>query len=592
MFESTIHSIMTTGIISLPLGAFLKDALSLMSKNNISCVVIEGDHKPLGILTERDIIKIAARKRDIAGIKVEEVMNSPVKTVSKDLDVYEAAVYMEKNHFRRIVIVNENGEMLGLVTQTDLKNHMGAVYYLKLKTVASIMTQRVITAKPDEPLHVLVQKMNQHNISCLVVCRHNKPVGIITERDITHLMADRENPFNILARDMVKLPLVYVFPHTSVYEAVNLMKQKNIRRLVVMDERKKLAGLITEPDIIRNLEPGSLDILHNVVERDRIYINSIREGLFECNSGVDGAFTWMNPYGAKIFGYKSLGKIIGHLKLRDIFVNPQELAGLMAIVENNGTVNNFNTVLKRYRGKQFCAEITLCSVRDEYNKTTYIEGTIRDVTDHKKMQDRLARYSAKLEQKVKERTAEIRKKNKELEKMNARLQEIAVKDSLTGLHNFRYLSQVLESEFKRANRYNVPLYCIILDIDDFKFINDHFGHLNGDFALKKTARLLEKAIRDTDVVARYGGDEFTIVLPNTDLNGACSVGSKILERFRSYYLNNEGVKLGKISLSLGISSLPNENIKTHVQLLEYADKAMYRAKENGKNNICTCHELV
>ena len=152
MLANTIQSIMSTDVASLPQGVPLKKAVALMSERNISCVIIDQDKKPIGIITERDILRIAAQDKDINKINVEDVMVSPVNTISRNIDIYEAAVYLEKNKFRRIIITNARGKLLGLVTQTDLKNHLGAVYYVKLKSIESIMTRKVFTAKHEENL--------------------------------------------------------------------------------------------------------------------------------------------------------------------------------------------------------------------------------------------------------------------------------------------------------------------------------------------------------------------------------------------------------------------------------------------------------
>jgi diguanylate cyclase (GGDEF)-like protein/PAS domain S-box-containing protein len=591
MLANTIQSIMITDMAILPVGTPIKEALSQMSEKNISCLILSNeDRKPIGIITERDVLRIAAQNKNLDHIKVEDVMSSPVKTVSRGMDIYEAAIYLEKNNLRRIVVADEEGELLGLVTQTNLKNHLGAVYFVKLKSIDSIMTKEVIKAEHDEDLLTVIQRMNEHDVSCLVICKNNEPRGIITERDVTQLMANKENIANLTAKQFFKSSLVCITKDVSIYEASKLMKRRGIRRLVVTDNKNQLQGIVTESDIVKHLETDYLESLRNIVEKDRAYINNVKEAIFECSPHINGIFTWINKAGANILGYKSPQKIIGK-RIKDLFADPQDLDRLFSILKTKGVAKDFCTVLKKPNGKTIHTEGTFYFTRDEDDKICCIEGAIRDITERKKMEEKIKRYSEELEQKVRERTAKIRKQNKELEKINAKLQELSTHDGLTGIKNFRYFFEVLELEFKKAKRYNLPLACIILDIDDFKFINDGYGHTAGDFALIKTASMLKKLIRETDVVARYGGDEFTIILPNTELADACVVGNKILERFRNYQLKKGSLNLGKISLSIGISSLPDDNIKTPRNLVEYADKAMYRAKEYGKNNVCTCREM-
>ena len=579
MLANTIQSIMTTNVATLPLGSPLRAAVDQMSEKNISCVIISADRKPLGIITERDILRIYAQHLDMDKTKVDDVMRSPVKTISQNMDFYEAAIYLHKNSIRRIIIVDKEGRLKGLVTQTDLKNHLGGVYYLKLKTIESVMTREVITAEFDDKLSAVIDRMYERNLSCIVISKNNAPVGILTERDVLHFMAGGENITKRPVSSVIKRPLVTISPDASIFKATHSMKHMNIRRLVVVGEDNELLGLLTEGDIVKHLETIYLESLRNIVESDRTYVNAIKEGIFESSIGIDGIFTWINDAGARILGYSSPEKILGK-NLKNVFVEEDGLQKLLAKLKGGKAAHDFSTVIKRPSGTRKYIEGTFYYIKDEDGKVTCMQGTLRDITERKKIED-------KIKQKVAEQTVEIRKKSRELEKLNTKLQEMSVQDGLTGINNFRYFSEMLEIEFKKACRYNLPLACIILDIDDFKFINDRFGHAAGDLALIKTARLLKSSVRETDIVTRYGGDEFTIILPNTGLPNALAVGTKILEAFRKYELKRDEVSLGKISLSIGISALPDEHIDSAQALVEAADKAMYRAKAGGKNNVCT-----
>lgn len=585
MPASMIQSIMTTDIISLSRHSYVKDAVDLMSTNDISCVLIVEDEKPIGIITERDILKLATKNKNIESLQLEEHMTCPIKTINKDMDFYEASRYLEENKIRRIVMVNEEGKLVGLVTQTDLKNHLGAEFYVKLKTIESVITKKVITAGYEDSTGSLIQKMGRHNISCLVICENGIPKGIITERDITRLIAKTGNPSDIPAKEVVKNPLITVLLETTIYEAAQIMRKKKIRRLVVVNEKNRLIGLISESDIVKHIEIDHMEFLRCIMEKDREYINTIKEGILECTPGIEGTITWINRSGARVLGYESPNKVIGK-KFKDFFVDPQDLETLINILNTNEIAKDFSSLLKKADDKHFYAEGTFYFARDDNDSITFLEGTLRDVTERKKLEQQLRQYASEMEQKVKERTRELRQKNKELKEINAKLQKLSHQDGLTGINNFRYMSELLEIEFKKSNRYKLPLSCMILDIDNFKSINDRFGHTVGDMALIKTAQLIHETIRDTDVLARYGGDEFTIILPNTSLEHAYAVGNKILGRFKEYELWQGKTSIGKISLSIGVSAFQEEKTTDHQKLLECADKAMYFAKEHGKNRVC------
>lgn len=170
------------------------------------------------------------------------------------------------------------------------------------------------------------------------------------------------------------------------------------------------------------------------------------------------------------------------------------------------------------------------------------------------------------------------------------LKEASTTDGLTGLYNHRAFLDRLEQEFYRAQRYGTDLSVLLIDVDGFKQVNDTYGHLVGDEVLKKIAKMLKDNVRTSDFVARYGGDEFAVILPETSSTEALAVAEKLrrnAER-QDFKINS---KIVKLTLSIGISTLSAEH-RSFFDMIEEADKAMYKAKENGKNTICSGTEKV
>ena len=165
-----------------------------------------------------------------------------------------------------------------------------------------------------------------------------------------------------------------------------------------------------------------------------------------------------------------------------------------------------------------------------------------------------------------------------------RAEALSVTDDLTRLYNSRYLNLVLRRETKRASRSGRPLSLLFLDLDGFKSVNDSHGHLSGSRALVEAAAVIRGSARETDVVARFGGDEFALVLPDTGGEGAFAVGERIRERIAAHpFLAGDGLNL-HLTVSVGVATLPDAAASAE-ELMQAADTAMYRVKDLGKNGI-------
>src|SRR6058998_1327424 len=170
---------------------------------------------------------------------------------------------------------------------------------------------------------------------------------------------------------------------------------------------------------------------------------------------------------------------------------------------------------------------------------------------------------------------------KELEVTNARLKETSFRDDVTGLYNRRFFSLRLEEEISRFRRFSHPVSVVLLDLDGFKSVNDEFGHAVGDETLREIAQILVKQSRGINVVSRYGGDEFAILLVETSKAGARLYADRIRQVIGSFPFSH-----GKhITASLGVASVPDDEAATAEDLFRAADEALYAAKRAGKNQV-------
>jgi diguanylate cyclase (GGDEF)-like protein/PAS domain S-box-containing protein len=215
----------------------------------------------------------------------------------------------------------------------------------------------------------------------------------------------------------------------------------------------------------------------------------------------------------------------------------------------------------------------------------------RDMNERKRAQVRILQLNAVLEERVRERTAQLevsvanlRRALQEAEGLRQELREQAIRDPLTGLFNRRFLEETLVRELARARRAQLPLTVLMIDMDNFKQLNDNFGHAAGDAVLCGVSQLVASKMRTQDVVCRFGGDEFIIVMPETSLENASRKAQQLLGRLR--HLSNDmlDMNLPEIEFSVGVAAFPDHGA-TGIELLKSVDGALYRAKQQGGGRV-------
>jgi two-component system cell cycle response regulator len=168
-------------------------------------------------------------------------------------------------------------------------------------------------------------------------------------------------------------------------------------------------------------------------------------------------------------------------------------------------------------------------------------------------------------------------------------EEYVTRDGLTRLYTHRHFYNQLEKEFSRTTRYSSPLSLIVFNVDDFRKVNDKYGHMTGDEVLKQVGRFVRSIVRDVDIPARYSGDEFVILLPSTDKEGALNLARRLITLIRGYEF--EGMAAERVSISAGVATYVGSNANTFEQLVQAAATTMKRAKAGGKMRVFASEEL-
>ena len=247
-----LKSILSPDVFSVTPETPLSEALSILSEKKISCVLVVENNKPVGILTERDVVKIAACGSNKAKMKLAEVMSSPVKTVQSGMDIVEGYAVLRECKIRHLIVTDEKGTVEGIITHANIIRELKALL-TDARTVFEIMTREIFISNPDDTIHEISRKMTENSISCIIIEDDSKPVGIITERDIARVFLSRVDVSAERVNNWMSSPVHMINSNLSLSKALDLMSQKKHRRLIVHDNNGKTIGIVTQSDIVRGM---------------------------------------------------------------------------------------------------------------------------------------------------------------------------------------------------------------------------------------------------------------------------------------------------------------------------------------------------
>jgi len=435
-----ISDIASTSVVYISIEESISDALNTMLKYNHRNVVVT-DKSSFKILTVIDILD--AQERGISLDSPLSMLNlSVIPVISKDKNVLDTLSYLNES-IEYICVLNRDGSLYGIVTHTDITSNIDPdtlmdnyklTDYLKLN-------RRMKWVDKDEILSNLLKDMIQSAFDNAIIVDNMKPIGILTTKDIIRLI---KTDINIETKiyEHMSSPVEVIDKNASIREALEFVKKKHYKRVIVVDDEGKLSGIITQKELI------------------------------------------------------SL------------------------------TYSRWSILMKEY-------------------------------------QEELAELNHILES-----------KNKEYE-MKASI------DPLTGLYNRYKFSELYLSAYKTmTQRYN-DMSLIMMDIDFFKKINDTYGHNMGDIALEKISKTLLESLRDIDIICRWGGEEFIVLLPTVNIQNAFTIAQKLRTNIEK--LSIKPIK--HISASFGISQVKEGD--TMQSAIDRADKALYLAKNSGRNCVKT-----
>jgi len=368
---------------------------------------------------------------------------------------------MVENNIRRLLVVDSSDNFLGVVTQPELLNHLEEDFYRSSLTVKHIFDQLkdLVSVARNDSINEVLKKMVEHNISAVPILENDMAVGIITEKDVLKLANDNVS-FQEPVGKYMSSPVTFANPETRLIDVVKTMNTEHIRRVVVEDVDGLAAGMITNRDLVRNFEGDYNEFLERKLRYSKEVLNLLPEMLFEViDTGDDQLVVWANDKVLSRFGREIIDEPVTQLvpsqRWHDIY---------RTLIEQNKIED------VRFKKDKCIFEFSgFYLPLDRKTEKGRIQLLLRDITE------------------------EV---------------TLATTDPLTSIYNRRYMNEFLAKEAERSRRTDRGFAVSITDVDDFKRINDTFGHLSGDIVLKKIVRAMISCTREYDTVGRYCDRQF------------------------------------------------------------------------------------
>lgn len=335
-----------------------------------------------------------------------------------------------------------------------------------------------------------------------------------------------------------------------------------------------MVSMLQDSDTIR-ISDVSEAVVHGILA-------VVSDGIWDWNANT--GFVYRNPGWYRMLGYEphTLGNTVFTW---ESVIHPDDMEQVMACFDAylSGAAPDYRVEYRcRSRGGDYiwiedCGRII---ARNPDGSVARMIGAHRNIHAQKLLLEQLERRNHTLEQQIALRTAELVRLNEALQQKAEENRQLAETDALTGAASRYRLERTIRQECERAKRFQQPFSVIAMDVDDFKQINDSHGHQAGDQTLINIVVLVRSHIREIDLIARWGGDEFMVVLPNTRL----ADGWRVADKLRQLLMDTPVCEHFPITMSFGLAEYrPDESMG---QLMVRMDRALYQAKQTGKNQIC------
>jgi diguanylate cyclase (GGDEF)-like protein/PAS domain S-box-containing protein len=557
--NGTLRKIDLQPLLMCGVDASVAEAARKMAEAHCSSILIEDQGRIVGIWTERDALALDVSLPASGRSPISMWMTHPVKTIHIDTSMGEAALRFRRENIRHFLIVDDLNAPKGVLSQSDVVNSQRVEYYISLRELKSVFSRKLLVLPGSMLAPEAIKRMRQEGFDAVVVEDGQQGLGIVTERDVVRLIGSGQ-PIRTVG-ELAVFPLISISADSSLYQARKRFSEKRVRHLGVVDDDGTLQGLISFADILADIESQYVSELEDALkERDeRLARHSLLAAkVFETTfdaifiTNAEQLIESVNPAFTMITGFEA-HEVIG--KKPSILSSGRHDSAFYQVLykalerEGHWQGEIWN---KRKSGEIFPEWITINVVKDGAGKVLNYVAVFSDITHRKAVEQRLT--------------------------------FLAQHDALTSLPNRVLLEDRLLHAMTRTRRNQKKLAVMFLDLDDFKKINDSFGHHAGDQLLQIVAQRLVACVRAEDTVARLGGDEFVVLLEDIGAkDDVALVAGKLLDALTQPMML-EGRQVN-VASSMGISLFPGDG-EVADDLIRHADLAMYSAKMQASAGYC------
>lgn len=559
--EITVRDIVQPNVLSCSPNTPLAAAAARMTDARCSSILVEEDGKAIGIWTEHDALALDLSEPTQLRLPVSQFMSHPVLSLSIGCTLGEAALRFREEGVRHFLVVGAEGERRGIISQTDIVLNQGIEYFVSLRELESVFTRKSVTVSSDMPLAQAVREMHAAHLDALVVRGPEGAHGILTERDVIRLISSGRRAPTV--GEIASFPLLTLPLNATLYHARKLFKERRVRHLGVTSARGEVLGLISFSGILANIEHEYVRHLREALRESEASLAAsnqrLRSAAKAFESTLEGILVTdanrviesVNPAFTNITGF-SAEDVIG--KTPSILASGRHdrefYRAMREALERTGHWQG-EICNRRKNGQIFFEWVHIDAVKNDVGAVTNYVAVFSDFTLRKAAEEQM--------------------------------QFLAHHDALTGLPNRALFMQRLLRAMPHAKRAKKELAVVFFDLDDFKKINDGFGHDAGDHILKAVAQRLLQGTRAEDTVARLGGDEFILLVEEiSDFESLTASLGKLLESI-AHPVEAAGREI-RTSASAGVSVYPGDAAEPE-ELIRSADAAMYLAKARGGNAL-------